>query len=55
MIVKSQVSISIGHPQFNYHWCPNLNLREISASESEALRIDEYGGYQSRRVNIGVG
>ena len=26
-----------GHLQFNYRQCPNLNLREISESESEAL------------------
>ena len=28
-----------GHPRFNYRWCPNLNLREISESESEAQGI----------------
>ena len=26
-----------GHPRFNYRQCPNLNLRQISESESEAL------------------
>ena len=36
MIIKSLVSISIGHRLFNYRRCPNLNLREISESESEA-------------------
>ena len=36
VIIKSLVSISVGHQRFNYHWCPNLNLREISESESEA-------------------
>ena len=28
-----------GHPQFNYHGCPDLNLRQISQSESEAQGI----------------
>ena len=32
---KSPVSISIGHRRFNYHQCQNLNLREISESESD--------------------
>ena len=36
VIIKSLVSISVGHQQFNYCLCPNLNLREISESESEA-------------------
>ena len=26
-----------GHPRFNYRGCPDLNLRQISQSESEAL------------------
>ena len=30
------MSISVGHRRFNYPQCPNLNLREISESESEA-------------------
>ena len=30
------MSISVGHQQFNYQQCPNLNLREISESESES-------------------
>ena len=38
-IVKSLVSISVGHPQFNYCRCPDLNLRQISLSESEAQGI----------------
>ena len=33
------VSINAGHQRFNYRWCPNLNLSEISESESDALRI----------------
>ena len=28
-----------GHRQFTCRRCPNLNLREISESESDALRI----------------
>ena len=28
-----------GHSRFTCHQCPNLNLREISESESDALRI----------------
>ena len=36
VIIKSPMSISVGHPQFNYCRCPNLNLREISECESEA-------------------
>ena len=36
MIIKLPVFISVGHRQFNYRWYPNLNLREISESESEA-------------------
>ena len=38
VIIKSRVSIGVGHSHwwFNYGWCPNLNLREISESESEA-------------------
>ena len=35
-IIKLPVSINIGHRRFNYHRYPNLNLREISESESEA-------------------
>ena len=33
-----------GHPQFNYGWCPNLNLSEISQSQSEAKSIQWAGG-----------
>ena len=43
--IKSPVSISIGHQQFNYHWCPNLNLTEISESESEANSTHEANMY----------
>ena len=35
-IIELPVSISVGHWQFNYHGCPNWNLRKISESESEA-------------------
>ena len=42
VIVKLLVSISVGHPRFNYRWCPDLNLRQISQSESEAQGIHFY-------------
>ena len=35
-IIKLPVSFSVGHWRFSYRQCPNLNLREISESESEA-------------------
>ena len=31
-----------GHRRFTCHQCLNLNLREISESESDALRIHDY-------------
>ena len=41
VIVKLLVSITIGHLWFNYRGCPDLNLRQISQSESEAQGIHQ--------------
>ena len=44
VIVKLLVSYANGHQQLNYRWCPNLNLREISESESETQGIHHFTG-----------